>query len=65
MPQADDLLDQVKLSFRQDYPIVEAAPLIEVVFKHADRPLKCDKLLRPRSVTPAPALTLPIPSIGV
>jgi hypothetical protein len=44
---------------------MEAAPLIEVVFQNADRPLEGDELLRMRSVTSAPALTLPIPSIGV
>ena len=65
MPQADDLLDQVKLSFGQDDPVVEAAPFIEVVFKHADRPLKRDILLRTGSVAPATALTLPIPSLRV
>jgi hypothetical protein len=65
MPQADDLLDQIELAFGEDDPIVEAAPLIEVMFQHADRPLKSDKLFRTRSVTSAPALTLPIPSIGV
>ncbi len=65
VPQADDLLDQVELSFGQDDPVMEAAPFIEVVFKHADRPLKRDILLRTGSVAPATALTLPIPSIRV
>ena len=65
MPQADDFFDQVQLSLREDDPIVEAAPLIEVVFKHTDRPLKRDELLRTRSLTSAPVLTLPIPSVGV
>ena len=65
MPQANDFFDQVQLSLREDDPIVEAAPLIEVVFKHTDRPLKRDELLRTRSLTSAPVLTLPIPSVGV
>jgi hypothetical protein len=65
MPQADDLFNQVELSLGEDDPIVEAAPLIEVVFKYTDRPLKRDKLLRTRPITSAPVLTLPIPSVGV
>jgi hypothetical protein len=65
MPQADDLLDQIELALREDDPIVEAAPLIEVVFQHTDRPLERDELLRTGSVTSAPVLTLPIPSVRI
>jgi hypothetical protein len=65
MPQTDDLLDQIEFSLGEDDPIVEAAPLIEIVLKCTDRPLEGDELLRTGSVTPAAVLMLPIPSIGV
>ena len=65
MPQADDLLDQIKLTLGENDPIMEAAPLIKVVFEHADRPFERDKLLRARAITSAPVLTLPIPSVRV
>ena len=63
MPQADDLLNQIEPTLGEDNPIVEAPPLIEVVFQDTDRALKGDKLLR--TITSAPVLTLPIPSVGV
>jgi hypothetical protein len=65
MAQANDLFNQVELSLREDNPIMEAPPLIKVVFKHSDRSLKGDKLLRARPVSSAPVLTLPIPSVRV
>ena len=65
MAQANDLFDQVELSLREDNPIVEASPLVEVVFKHSDRPLKGNELLRACPVSSAPVLTLPIPSVRV
>jgi hypothetical protein len=65
MPQTDDLLDQVELPFGQDDPIVKAAPLVEVMFQHPDRPLEGDKFLRTSALTSAAALTLPIPSVSV
>jgi hypothetical protein len=65
MPQADDFLDQIELTLREDDPIMEAAPLIKVMFQHTDRSFKRDKLLRARAITSAPVLTLPIPSVGV
>jgi hypothetical protein len=65
MAQADDLFNQVKFSLGEDNPIMEAPPLIKVLFKHSDRSLIGDELLRARSVTSAPVLTLPIPSVRV
>ena len=65
MPQADDLLDQVELALGEDDPIMEAAPLIEVMLQDTDRALKRDELLRTGTITSAPRLTLPIPSAGV
>ena len=65
MSQANDLFNQVELSLREDNPIVEAPPLIKVVFKHTDRSLKRDKLLRAHPITSAAVLVLPIPSVGV
>ncbi len=65
MPQADDLLNQIKLALGEDNPIVEAPPLVEVVFQDTERALKRDELLRASAITSAPILTLPIPSVGV
>ena len=65
MPQTDDLLNQVELTLREDDPVVKAPPLIEIVFQDTDRPFKRDKFLRTRAITSAPAVTLPIPSVGV
>ena len=65
MPQADDLLNQVELSFGEDDPIVKAAPLIEVMFQNTNCALVRDEFLRTRAITSAPALALPIPSVGV
>ena len=65
MSQANDLLNQIELTLGEDDPIVEAPPLVEVVFQDTDRALKRDKLLRTSAITSAPVLTLPIPSVGV
>jgi len=65
MSQANDLFNQIKLTLGEDNPIVEAPPLVEVVFQDTDRALKRDKLLRTSAITSAPVLTLPIPSVGV
>ena len=65
MAQANDLFNQVKLSLCEHNPIMEAPPLIKIVFEHSDRSLKGDELLRARSITSAPVLTLPIPSVRV
>jgi hypothetical protein len=65
MAQANNLFDQVELSLREDNPIMETSPLVEVVFEHSDRPLKGNELLLARPVSSAPILTLPIPSIRV
>ena len=65
MTQADDFLDQVELAFGEDDPIMEAAPLIKVMFQHTDGALKRNELLRTRAITSAPVLTLPTRSVGV
>ena len=65
MAQANDLFNQVKLSLREHNPIMEAPPFIKVVFKHSNRSFEGDELFRARPITPAPVLTLPIPSVRV